>query len=72
MSDEIEMPNEVLERHEHATEHQGHPAAAAPHKDRHAGRMTLIVILLAMAAAISGKGIFPGRAGLPDPACRTQ
>jgi hypothetical protein len=53
MSDEVEMPNEVLERHEQALEH-GH-AAGPRAKDPHAARMTLVIILLAMSAAIAGK-----------------
>ena len=44
MSDEIEMPNEALERHEQAHEHENH-----------GGRITLLILLLAMAAAIAGK-----------------
>jgi hypothetical protein len=56
MSDEVEMPNEAIERHGHAAEHGGHDAAhARGGKDPHAGRMTLVIILLAMGAAIAGK-----------------
>ena len=50
MSDEVELPNEALERHEHALEH-----GAAHGKDRHATVMTLTIILLAMAGAVAGK-----------------
>ncbi len=47
MSDEIEMPNETLERHEQAHEAQEHT--------HHGGRITLLILILAMAAAIAGK-----------------
>jgi hypothetical protein len=47
MSDEIEMPNEAIERHEQVEEHQ--------HGTSHGGRITLLILLLAMAAAIAGK-----------------
>jgi hypothetical protein len=48
MIDEIEMPNEALERHEQAHE-QAHEHAG------HGGRITLLILVLAMAAAIAGK-----------------
>jgi hypothetical protein len=44
MSDEIEMPDEVLERHEHAE-----------HRHEHAGKITLLILILAMTAAVAGK-----------------
>ena len=47
MSDEIEMPNEALERHEHAGEHAAH--------ESHGGRITLLILVLAMCAAVAGK-----------------
>jgi hypothetical protein len=51
MSDEIEMPNEALERHEAAHEHaEAHEAHAS-----HGGKITLLILVLAMAAAIAGK-----------------
>ncbi len=56
MSDEIEMPNEVLERHEHA-EHTAHPGEhGVEHGGKvHTGRVTLLILTLAMIAAIAGK-----------------
>ncbi len=56
MSDEIELPNEVMERHEKAVEAHGESAHAghAP-RDPHVTRMTLVIIVLAMAGAIAGK-----------------
>jgi hypothetical protein len=49
VSDEVELPNEAMERHEKALEAREHA------RDPHIGRMTLVIILLAMAAAIAGK-----------------
>ncbi len=52
MSDEIEMPNEVLERHEHT---EGEKAHEHGKKHEHAGKITLLILILAMMAAVAGK-----------------
>jgi hypothetical protein len=52
MGDDVEMPNEAVERHEQAHGHAGHGHAE---RDPHVARMTLLIIMLATAAAIAGK-----------------
>ena len=54
MPDEIEMPNEALERHEQL--HEGaHGEGHEGHGNLHGAKITFLILLLAMAAAIGGK-----------------
>ncbi len=47
MPDEIEMPHEALERHEHAEHGEEHKSKG--------GKITLLILVLAMSAAVAGK-----------------
>jgi hypothetical protein len=51
MSDETELPNEVMERHETVVGGEEH----AHEHVNHGGKITLLILVLAMAAAIAGK-----------------